>query len=158
VVEQEQRERRKTAAWPQIWIFAVTAKNHDGKTSTNPTLVPFPVLFVTFHSTSMYRALATSTIKASKQSLASARPSALLVKHTPNTTSVRHSSILKAFVDTIKDQVKKNKDLQQGVKSLQDESGKVYDSEALKKARELYEKAKVMAQPHNLESAALGCY
>ncbi|CAM0143157.1 protein translocase subunit [Umbelopsis sp. WA50703] len=90
----------------------------------------------------MYRALATSTIKASKQSLASARPSALLVKHTPNTTSVRHSSILKAFVDTIKDQVKKNKDLQQGVKSLQDESGKVYDSEALKKARELYEKAK----------------
>jgi import inner membrane translocase subunit TIM44 len=51
--------------------------------------------------------------------------------------------VFKAFVETIKDQVKKSSDLQQGVKSLQDESGKVYDSEALKKARELYEKAKV---------------
>lgn len=92
----------------------------------------------------MYRALATSTIKASKQPLASARPAALLLKNSPNTTSVRHSSVFKAFIDTIKDQVKKNQDLQQGVKSLQDESGKVYDSEALKKARDLYEKAKVM--------------
>jgi import inner membrane translocase subunit TIM44 len=92
---------------------------------------------------SLYRALANSTVKASKQSLAYSRPSAALLKPAPHTVPVRHNSVFKAFVDTIKDQVKKNQDLQQGVKSLQDESGKVYDSEALKKARELYEKAKV---------------
>jgi len=91
---------------------------------------------------SLYRALANSTVKASKQSLAYSRPSAALLKPAPHTVPVRHNSVFKAFVDTIKDQVKKNQDLQQGVKSLQDESGKVYDSEALKKARELYEKAK----------------
>jgi mitochondrial import inner membrane translocase subunit TIM44 len=92
---------------------------------------------------SMYRALATSTIKASKQSLAYSRPSAVLLKSNPQAVSVRHNSVFKAFVETIKDQVKKNKDLQHGVKSLQDESGKVYDSETLKKARELYEKVNV---------------
>lgn len=100
---------------------------------------------------SLYRALATSTVKVSKQTLTYSRPSAVLLKSTPQTVPVRHSSVFKAFVETIKDQVKKSSDLQQGVKSLQDESGKVYDSEALKKARELYEKAKVCVPwPHVL--------
>lgn len=46
-------------------------------------------------------------------------------------------------MDTIKEQMNKNKDVQQGVKSLQDESGKFADSEALKRAKEMFEKAKV---------------
>lgn len=58
--------------------------------------------------------------------------------------SVRHySSPLKVFVDTIREQIKKNKEIQEGVKSLQDESGKLAESDALKKAKEMYEKAKV---------------
>lgn len=57
---------------------------------------------------------------------------------------VRHySSPLKVFVDTIREQIKKNKEIQEGVKSLQDESGKLAESDALKKAKEMYEKAKV---------------
>ncbi|KAI9313415.1 hypothetical protein BX666DRAFT_684709 [Dichotomocladium elegans] len=64
--------------------------------------------------------------------------------------AVRHySSPLKVFMDTIREQVKKNKELQQGVKSLQDESGKVSESDALKKAKEMYEKAKAQqAEQH----------
>lgn len=59
-------------------------------------------------------------------------------------TQVRHyTSPLKVFVDTIKEQIKKSKEIQEGVKSLQDESGKLAESDALKKAKEIYEKAKV---------------
>jgi hypothetical protein len=59
-------------------------------------------------------------------------------------TAVRHySSPLRVFMDTIKEQLNKNKEVQQGVKSLQDESGKFADSEALKRAKEMFEKAKV---------------
>ncbi|KAI8143991.1 hypothetical protein BJV82DRAFT_557765 [Fennellomyces sp. T-0311] len=65
-------------------------------------------------------------------------------------TSVRHySSPLKVFMDTIRDQIKKDKELQQGVKSLQDESGKLAESDALKKAKEMYEKAKVQQSEQN---------
>lgn len=42
-------------------------------------------------------------------------------------------------MDTIKEQMSKSKD----VKTLQDESSRLSDSEALKKAKELLEKAKV---------------
>ncbi|KAI9274504.1 hypothetical protein BDA99DRAFT_497717 [Phascolomyces articulosus] len=62
---------------------------------------------------------------------------------TQNTTVRHYSSPFKVFMDTIKDQIKKDKELQQGVKSLQDESGKLNESEALKKAKEMYEKAKL---------------
>lgn len=42
-------------------------------------------------------------------------------------------------MDTLKDQMKKDKD----IKTLQDETGRLNDSEALKKAKEMFEKAKV---------------
>lgn len=45
--------------------------------------------------------------------------------------------------------MKKNKDLQEGVKSLQDESGKLAESDALRKAKEMYEKAKVRGSKKN---------
>lgn len=64
---------------------------------------------------------------------------------------VRHySSPLKVFMDTIRDQMKKNKDLQEGVKSLQDESGKLAESDALRKAKEMYEKAKAQQSEQNV--------
>jgi import inner membrane translocase subunit TIM44 len=54
--------------------------------------------------------------------------------------NVRHySSPFKVFMDTIKEQMSKSKD----IKNLQDESGRLNDSEALKKAKEMFEKAKV---------------
>lgn len=42
-------------------------------------------------------------------------------------------------MDTLKDQMKKEKN----VKTLQDESGRLNDSETLKKAKEMFEKARV---------------
>ncbi|ORZ24485.1 hypothetical protein BCR42DRAFT_365881 [Absidia repens] len=82
-----------------------------------------------------YRTLLTSTTRAR------------LSHSTPNVnqvTAIRHySSPIKVFMDTIKEQLNKNKEVQQGVKSLQDESGKFADSEALKRAKEMFEKAKV---------------
>lgn len=55
---------------------------------------------------------------------------------------VRHySSPFKVFMDTIKEQMSKSKE----VKTLQDESGRLSDSEALKRAKELFQKAKVSA-------------
>lgn len=54
--------------------------------------------------------------------------------------SVRHySSPFKVFMDTLKEQIKKDKD----IKTLQDESGRLTESDALKKAKEMLEKAKV---------------
>lgn len=50
-------------------------------------------------------------------------------------TNVRHySSPFKVFMDTIKEQMSKNKE----VKTLQDETGRMNDSEALKKAKEMF--------------------
>ncbi|KAI7820041.1 hypothetical protein BC939DRAFT_399785 [Gamsiella multidivaricata] len=46
------------------------------------------------------------------------------------------------FVETLKEQIKKNKELQESVRKLQDETGKVGESDALKKAKDAFEKAK----------------
>ncbi|KAF7725484.1 protein translocase subunit [Apophysomyces ossiformis] len=70
---------------------------------------------------------------------------------------VRHySSPIKAFVDSIKEQLKRNEELKQGVKSLQDESSKLSESDTLKKAREMFEKAKLQqsAQSERLKQAS----
>ncbi|KAL0082934.1 hypothetical protein J3Q64DRAFT_1810075 [Phycomyces blakesleeanus] len=73
------------------------------------------------------------------------------------TTPVRnYSSPVRVFIQTIKDQMKKNKEVQDGVKTLQDESGKIGESDTLKKARELFEKAKEQqsAQSERLKQAS----
>ncbi|KAG0088943.1 protein translocase subunit [Podila epicladia] len=49
------------------------------------------------------------------------------------------------FVETLKEQIKKNQELQNSMKKLQDESGKVGDSDALKKAKDAFGKAKESA-------------
>ncbi|OAQ26507.1 TIM44 subunit of mitochondria import inner membrane translocase [Linnemannia elongata AG-77] len=61
--------------------------------------------------------------------------------------TARHESqsAFSKFVETLKEQIKKNKELQESVKKLQDESGKAGDSDALKKAKDAFEKAKSAA-------------
>ncbi|KAK6464429.1 inner membrane translocase component [Scheffersomyces coipomensis] len=52
-------------------------------------------------------------------------------------------SPLKVFFDTFKNEVKKSNELKDNIKALQDESGRVAESEAFKKAKEAYEKAQL---------------
>ena len=46
-------------------------------------------------------------------------------------------------MDTFKSELAKSRELQETVKALQDESGKIGDSEALRRAKEAYAKARV---------------
>lgn len=57
-------------------------------------------------------------------------------------------SPLARFVESIKEQIEQNRELQQNIKQLQDESNKLSESESLRRAREIFEKAKV-ALPAN---------
>ncbi|KAF9436507.1 protein translocase subunit [Entomortierella beljakovae] len=93
--------------------------------------------------------LSSTTVKA-------VRPSSLLVSSQRLTAhptgrhisapliTARHESqsAFGKFVETLKEQIKKNRELQESVKKLQDESGKVGDSDALKRAKDVFEKAK----------------
>jgi import inner membrane translocase subunit TIM44 len=58
-----------------------------------------------------------------------------------------NKSPFQVFVDTFKSELSKSRELQETVKALQDESGKIGDSEALRRAKEAYAKARVS---HNL--------
>lgn len=59
-------------------------------------------------------------------------------------SSQQQQSPLSRFIESIKEQVEKNRELQQNLKQLQDESSKLSDSESLRKAKELYQKTKVI--------------
>lgn len=61
----------------------------------------------------------------------------------PQDTTVAGRSPFQAFVDVLKDEVRKNREFQDSVKQLQGEASKVQDSEAMKKAKEVYERARV---------------
>lgn len=52
------------------------------------------------------------------------------------------------FVETLKSEVEKDKALQGNVKQLGGEVGQMQDSESMKKAKEMYERARVRTQPH----------
>jgi import inner membrane translocase subunit TIM44 len=80
---------------------------------------------------SAYKALLTSTSRA--------RLTTNVVRYQQKTTVRHYSSPFKVFMDTIKEQMAKGNE----VKNLQDEAGRINDSEALKKAKEMFEKAKV---------------
>lgn len=47
------------------------------------------------------------------------------------------------FVETLKEELKKNQDLQDNVKQLQGDVDKLQDSESMKRAKEMYERARV---------------
>jgi len=54
-----------------------------------------------------------------------------------------NKSPFQVFVDTFKSELAKSQELQESIKAIQDESGRIGDSEALRKAKEAYAKAKV---------------
>ncbi|KAM0749556.1 Tim44-domain-containing protein [Meredithblackwellia eburnea MCA 4105] len=60
-------------------------------------------------------------------------------------TTVAGRSPFQAFVDVLRDEVRKNREWQDSVKQLQGEASKVQDSEAMKRAREVYERARLTA-------------
>ncbi|KAF8941234.1 hypothetical protein EDD21DRAFT_364500 [Dissophora ornata] len=105
-------------------------------------------------SSSTAKAIRPSSLLVSSQRM-TARP----VGHHVSTPliSARHESqgAFSKFVDTLKEQIKKNKELQESVKKLQDESGKVGESDALKKARDAFEKAKDSAASAGVASEKL---
>lgn len=57
-------------------------------------------------------------------------------------------SPFQTFVDVLRDELKKNRELQENVKQLQGDVDKFQDSEAMKRARAAYEKARVYAFMH----------
>jgi mitochondrial import inner membrane translocase subunit TIM44 len=60
-----------------------------------------------------------------------------------------NKSPFQVFVDTFKSELSKSQELQESVKALQDESGKLGDSEALRRAKEAYAKARVITPQLN---------
>lgn len=52
-------------------------------------------------------------------------------------------SPFRVFVNVLKEELQKNKDLQDNVRQLQGDVDKFSDSEAMKRTREMYEKARV---------------
>ncbi|CAB4385052.1 import inner membrane translocase subunit tim44 [Rhizophagus irregularis] len=57
-----------------------------------------------------------------------------------------YTSPVTKFFETINEEIKKNKELQQNVKLLQDQAGQLSESDALRKAKEAYIKAKEGAE------------
>ncbi|CAG8439460.1 6792_t:CDS:10 [Acaulospora morrowiae] len=62
------------------------------------------------------------------------------------TNVTRKMSAFAKFMETIKEQVEKNKELQRNVKLLQDRAGQLGESETLRRAKEAYAKAKEGAE------------
>lgn len=54
-------------------------------------------------------------------------------------------SPFQAFVDTLREELKKSQEMQENMKQLQGEAGKVQDSETMKRVRETYERARIVA-------------
>lgn len=52
-------------------------------------------------------------------------------------------SPFRVFVETLKMEIEKNRELQENVKQLQGDVGKMQDSESMKKAKDMYERARV---------------
>ncbi|KAK9695661.1 protein translocase subunit [Basidiobolus ranarum] len=57
-------------------------------------------------------------------------------------TTPAREGVFSKFMETIKAQIARNKELKEGVQKLQEETTKLSDSDALKRAKELFEKAK----------------
>ena len=70
----------------------------------------------------------------------------------------RHNELPKSpfqtFVDVLKDELRKNREFAENVKQLQGDVDKLQDSEAMKKARDAYERARVcfFTPPHRVKS------
>jgi mitochondrial import inner membrane translocase subunit TIM44 len=58
-------------------------------------------------------------------------------------------SPFQTFVDVLKDELKKNRELQDNVRQLQGDVDKLQDLEAMKRARDMYERARVRPVRHS---------
>lgn len=73
----------------------------------------------------------------------SARPHAAAFHSSARRQNEAPRSPFQTFVDVLKDELRKNRELQDNVKQLQGDVEKFQDSEAMKRAREAYERARV---------------
>ena len=64
-------------------------------------------------------------------------------RHQDERSNLPPQSPFKVFVQTLKEEIQKNRELQEDVKKLQGDVDKFADSEAMKKAREAYERSRV---------------
>lgn len=75
------------------------------------------------------------------------RPANTLASRSFHSSSRRHDELPKSpfqtFVDVLRDELRKNRELQENVKQLQGDVDKLQDSEAMKRAREVYERARL---------------
>lgn len=53
-------------------------------------------------------------------------------------------SPFQAFVDTLREELRKSQEMQENMRQLQGEAGKLQDSETMKKMREAYERARIV--------------
>jgi flagellar hook-basal body complex protein FliE len=94
-------------------------------------------------SSTTAKAIRPSSLLAPSSQRLTAHPTGRHIRAPLITARHESQSAFSKFVETLKEQIKKNKELQESVKKLQDESGKAGDSDALKKAKDAFEKAKV---------------
>jgi import inner membrane translocase subunit TIM44 len=92
-------------------------------------------------------AASTSLPRYSPVSHSLSRPANNSASRSFHSTSRRHDELPKSpfqtFVDVLRDELRKNRELQENVKQLQGDVDKLQDSEAMKRAREVYERARV---------------
>ena len=78
------------------------------------------------------------------------RPVHITVSRSFHSSSRRYNELPKSpfqtFVDVLRDELRKNRELQENVKQLQGDVDKLQDSEAMKRAREVYERARVCSR------------
>lgn len=61
------------------------------------------------------------------------------------------------FVETLKMEIEKNRELQENVKQLQGDVGKMQDSESMKKAKDMYERARVSSFVFRMKDPSSFC-
>lgn len=93
-------------------------------------------------------------LRSQRTSLASLRPLPAFAACAPSSSSFHTSarrqneggppkSPFQTFVEVLREELRKNRELQDNVKQLQGDVDKLQDSEAMKKARAAYERARV---------------
>ncbi|KAF9289443.1 protein translocase subunit [Mortierella alpina] len=100
-------------------------------------------------SSTTARSVRTTTLLTPSQRL-TAHPAGRHISAPLISARYESQSAFSKFVETLKEQIKKNKELQESVKKLQDESGKVGESDALRKAKDAFGKAKESAASANI--------
>lgn len=65
--------------------------------------------------------------------------------HTSSTCKDAPRSPFTVFVETLKEELRKSQEMQDNVKTLQGEAGKIQDSETMRKMKEAYERARITA-------------